>query len=104
MNQERVQQLEKLLALDSQDVFTNFALGLEFWEGDPERALSQFERVLELDAKYVPAYFQLGKLMAEQGKDKQARDWLLRGMDLAEEVGDRHALEEMQDFLDGLED
>lgn len=104
MNEERLAQLEKILQLDPEDVFTHFALGLEHWEHHPQKAESQFRRVLELDPKYVPAYFQLGKLAAEQEHSEVACQWLKQGIGLAEEVGDRHALEEMQDFLDGLED
>lgn len=102
MNQERVATLEKLLKMDPCDVFSTYALGLEFLEGQPERAEQQFRRVLELDAKYVAAYFQLGKLAADQDKLEAARKWLEQGIEVAEQVGDHHALGEMQDFLDSL--
>lgn len=102
MNQDRVATLEKLLKMDPSDVFSTYALGLEFLEAEPQRAEQQFRRVLELDAKYVAAYFQLGKLAADQDNQPVARKWLEQGIEVAEEVGDQHALGEMEDFLDSL--
>lgn len=103
MNQERVATLEKLLQMDPGDVFSNYALALECLEGQPERAEQQFVRVLQLDADYVAAYFQLGKLAADQDKIESARNWLEKGMEVAEKVGDHHALGEMQDFLNEID-
>jgi tetratricopeptide (TPR) repeat protein len=103
MNQERVATLEKLLQLDPNDEFSNYALGLECLEDQPQRAEQQFLRVLELDPDYVAAYFQLGKLAADQDKPDTARTWLEKGIEVAEKVGDHHALGEMQDFLNDLD-
>ena len=103
MNQERVATLESLLKMDPGDVFTTYALGLECLESQQDRAEQQFRRVLELDANYVAAYFQLGKLAADQDKIEAARIWLEKGMEVAEQVGDHHALGEMQEFLDEME-
>ena len=103
MNQDRVATLEKLLQMDPGDVFSAYALGLECLESQPERAEQQFLRVLQLDPKYVAAYFQMGKLSADQDKIEAARNWLEKGIEVADQVGDHHALGEMQDFLDEIE-
>ncbi|MFN8611283.1 MAG: hypothetical protein U0931_27310 [Vulcanimicrobiota bacterium] len=102
MNQERVDTLKKLIEMDPRDTFSVYALGLEYLEGDPGRAQSQFESVLGLDDRYVAAYFQLGKLNYDQGDEKAATEWLEKGIAVAEEVGDTHAAGEMQDFLDQM--
>ena len=103
MNSERVEVLEKLLAADAQDTFSRFALGLEYWQVRPQDACVQFEAILSYDSKYVPAYFQLGRLCAELEQVELARDWIEKGIAIAEQVGDHHALGEMQDFLDDLD-
>ena len=103
MNQDRVAILEKLLQMDPEDVFSHYALALECLESQSERAEQQFLRVLQLDPKYVAAYFQLGKIMADQDKIEAARNWLEKGIGVADQVGDHHALGEMQDFLDQLD-
>lgn len=103
MNDERAQILAQLLEADPRDTFSRFALGLELWQQQPELALQHFETILSYDQNYVPAYFQLGRLLAEQGQLDKARGWIERGIEIAEQVGDHHALGEMQDFLNDLD-
>ncbi len=102
MNEERIQTLHKLVKMDPSDVFSLFALGLEFLEAQPELAKRYFCRAHEKDERYVAAYFQLGKLFFDQGDEKAATEWLEKGIRVAEEVGDSHAAGEMQDFLDQM--
>jgi len=103
MDQERVTTLEKLLKMDPTDVFSCYALGLELLEAQPLRSEQQFLRALEIEPDYVAAYFQLGKLKADRAELESARFWLEKGMEVAERVGDHHALGEMQDFLNDLD-
>ncbi|MBX3166658.1 MAG: hypothetical protein KF760_04570 [Candidatus Eremiobacteraeota bacterium] len=102
MNEERIKTLQQLLKMDPTDVFSEFALGLEFLEAHPELAQRHFYLTLEKDDRYVAAYFQLGKLFFDQGNEKAATEWLEKGIQVAEEVGDAHAAGEMQDFLDQI--
>ena len=102
MNEERIKTLQQLLQMDPADVFTEFALGLEFLESQPEQARQHFLKTLSKDDRYVAAYFQLGKLCFDQADEKAATEWLEKGIGVAEEVGDSHAAGEMQDFLDQM--
>lgn len=102
MNTERIETLRKLLEMEPTDVFSRYALGLEYLAEQPEVSEQCFLKVLELDPNYVAAYFQLGQLKAEVGRNQEAADWLERGIEVAGRVGDSHALAEMQDFLDQL--
>lgn len=102
MNEERIKTLQQLLKMDPDDVFSEFALGLEFLESDPGQAERHFRLTLDKDDRYVAGYFQLGKLAFDQGDEKAATDWLEKGIAVAEEVGDAHAAGEMQDFLDQM--
>lgn len=102
MNEERIKTLQQLLQMDPADVFSEFALGLEYLESQPETAKQHFQRTLDKDSRYVAAYFQLGKLFFDQGDEKAATEWLEKGIAVAEEVGDAHAAGEMQDFLDQI--
>ena len=102
MNQDRIETLHQLIARDPEDVFSLYALGLEYAEHDAQRSQTYFTRVLDLEPNYVAAYFQLGKLFAREGDESEARHWLELGMSVAQQVGDSHAHEEMQDFLDQL--
>jgi len=97
------QQLEQLLESEPDDVFLQYALAKAcISEGDIERGLTQFQAVIERHPEYVPAYFQKGQSLAEQGRTEEARDVLASGIQIARKVGDGHAEREMTEFLDAL--
>lgn len=99
------EQLEELLTAEPDDVFLNYALAKTLVsDGDITAALARFDRVLELDPKYVPGYFQKSQALAEHGNTFEARDILKRGIGIAKELGDTHAEGEMTAFLDTLSD
>ncbi len=71
--------------------------------GDVDNALITFQKVHEIDARYVPAYFMCAQLLAELGRSAEARTEVQRGMQVAREVGDGHALGEMASLLESLD-
>jgi tetratricopeptide (TPR) repeat protein len=100
----RLEQLEKI-AQRSKKPLPWYGLAMEYRSvGDVDRALGTFQRVHELDASYVPAYFMCGQLLAELGRAAEARDELHRGLAVARDVGDAHAMGEMRSLLDTLDD
>lgn len=100
----RREQLEALLESEPDDVFLNYALAKELLlEGRVAEALARFDRTIELDADYVPAYFQKGQALADQGELAAARQMLTAGIDAARRTGDTHAINEMAGFLESLE-
>ena len=99
----RIEQLEQIAA-KSKKPLPSYGLAMEYRSlGDVDRALATFARVHELDAAYVPAYFMCGQLLAEVGRTDEARAELERGIAVAREVGDAHALGEMRGLLDTLD-
>ncbi|MBA3312622.1 MAG: tetratricopeptide repeat protein [Planctomycetota bacterium] len=99
----RRQQIEALLKDDPDDTFLNYALAKELvGAGDVEAGIAAFDRVLSLDPDYVPAYFQKAQTLASEGDVEAARDVLVRGIDVAQRVGDSHANGEMTAYLDTL--
>ncbi len=96
-------QLEALLESDPDDAFLLYAHAKACaGEGDVATALSQFDEVLKRDPKHVPAYFQKGQVLAEDGRTAEAKSVLVQGIAVAREVGDDHAEAEMQGFLESL--
>jgi tetratricopeptide (TPR) repeat protein len=71
--------------------------------GDLDKAVETFKKVHTLDATYVAAYFMCGQVLAEQGKHADARAELQQGIAVARQIGDAHALGEMQGLLDTLD-
>ena len=95
--------LEAMLAAEPNDVFLGYALAKELaTAGDAPAALAQFERVIAGHPDYVPAYFQQGQVLAEEGDTDAAREVLTRGLAVAQRLGDAHAAGEMAEFLEML--
>jgi Flp pilus assembly protein TadD len=95
--------LEELLQSEPDDIFLRYALAKAcISEGDFESGLSGFNEVIDRQPEYVPAYFQAGQALAENGRTAEARDIVTRGIQVARRVSDRHAESEMTEFLDSL--
>ena len=96
-------QLEQLLESDPDDVFLQYALAKAcVTEGDLETGLIKFQKVIDGHPEYVPAYFQKGQALAEQGRAVEARSILTQGIQAARQAGDRHAESEMTEFLEAI--
>jgi tetratricopeptide (TPR) repeat protein len=80
-----------------------YGLAMEYRSlGRTAESLATFQKVHELDEKYVPAYFMCAQVLAEGGDLAGARAELERGIAVAREVGDLHAVSEMEAMLEGL--
>jgi tetratricopeptide (TPR) repeat protein len=98
--------LDELLAITakSKKPLPWYGLAMEYRGlGQLDRAVETFRKVHVLDSTYVAAYFMCGQVLAEQGAHAEARDELGRGIAVAKQVGDAHALGEMQGLLDTLD-
>jgi len=99
----RRQKLEAMLADSPDDTFLQYALALQFAaEGDDTGADEKLSTLLEQDAHYVPAYFQLAQIVVRKGETDRARQLLTRGIEAARRAGDDHAEGEMRGFLEQL--
>ena len=97
--------MEQLLESDPDDVFLQYALAKAcVSDGDLETGLSKFQTVIDGHPEYVPAYFQKGQALAEQGRTDEARAIVTQGIQAARKAGDRHAESEMTEFLEALAD
>lgn len=94
--------LESLLATSPDDVFLNFGLAMELAkEGLTDPAVAQFDRVIGLDAAYIPAHFQKGATLLSAQRRTEAEAALQRGIETALAHGDPHAADEMRALLHG---
>jgi len=94
--------LEGLLRENPNDVFLNFALAMELSkEAQFDAAVAQFDRVMALDAAYIPAHFQKGSTLLAANRRDEAKAALARGIETAR-AHDPHAAEEMQALLDSI--
>jgi Tfp pilus assembly protein PilF len=104
MREERIAKLKALLARESNDSFSRYALALEYvGANDLAQALTLLEDLVQRDQSYVPAYQQLGYLFQKLGRREEAVSAFRRGMEIAAHQGDDHARSEMQDAIDDME-
>ncbi len=94
---ERIEKLEAMLAQNEGDSFLQHALALEYVKlGDEVTARRLFEELLHRDADYVGSYYHLAKLLERLGEVDAAKGWYEKGMQVAQRLGDRHALGELR--------
>ena len=99
----RLEQIQKLLEREPDDVFLNFGLAMEYTKAARHAdAVAQFERIHRIDPSYIPAYFQKGNTLIAAGDEAGARSALQQGIAVARQVGDQHAVGEMTDLLERM--
>ncbi|MBI4718900.1 MAG: tetratricopeptide repeat protein [Planctomycetes bacterium] len=97
----RREKLEALLQSSPDDPFLHFGLAMELAkEGDVASALARFDRVIELDHGYAPAFYHKGSVLIASGRFDEARAVLRAGVQAARAAGNAHAESEMQALLD----
>lgn len=101
----RLVKLQQMLEVDPDDQFLHYAVAKELIStGDPDSGLEKLAEVIERWPDYVPAYFQRGQTLAEQGQNAQARQVIEAGILVARRVNAQHAEMEMTGFLELLRD
>lgn len=99
----RIEQIVEFLKASPNDSFLKHALALEHIKlGDDETARIVFEEVLTTDPGYVGSYYHLGKLYERIGENEKAIEWYEKGMQVAKEKGEQHALGELRGALEEL--
>jgi len=97
----RLAQLRQMLADEPDDLFLNYALGMEYQKtGDTSAALAQFAAMNHQFPDHVAAWHQRGRLLVDLGNNPAAREVLKHGISVAGRVGDSHAAGEMQGLLE----
>ena len=99
----RLSQLQQMLADEPDDLFLNYALGMEHQKlGEAKAALRQFTVMNDRFPEHVAAWHQRGRLLMDLGEVAAARDILEQGISVAQRTGDSHAAGEMQGLLELL--
>lgn len=103
MAKTRKQKIEEMLAETPEDAELRYALAMEYIStGDDEGAVRCFREMFAVTPDFVPAYHQAGLALTRLNRLPEAREVLVCGIGVARKVGNPHAADEMQGFLDGL--
>lgn len=102
--QEKIEQLERLLADDPEDHLGLFMLGKLYMDVENhEKAVDAFQRCLDLKPDYSAAYRHCGDAYRKLGDNASAREVYRLGIEVADANGDLQTVKEMQAFLRKLE-
>lgn len=99
---ERIANLEKLLAKGPDTPLLRFSLGNAYLEEDPAKAVEHLQAALKLDPSYVAAWKLLGRALAANGETELAKEAYSEGIVTAEVAGQIQAAKEMRVFLKRL--
>ena len=99
----RREQLEALLTEEPNDSFLRYGLAMEYVsQGDDAGAVLRFAELFAATPDYMPGYMQGGQALGRLGRVEEARETFRRGIAMAQQQGNHHAAEEMQEMLENL--
>jgi hypothetical protein len=101
---KRLALFDQMIAKGSDDPFVHYARAMELRSLErKDDALVAFDAVAARYPTYVPTYLMAAQVCAELARETDALGWCDRGIATAKEVGDAHALGELQAFRAELE-
>lgn len=102
-NLERIELLKSYILEDPSDVFSQYALALEFIKaGFDEKAAHLMGAIAGNKPNYLPNYYHFGKLLERTQQSDEAIKIYKKGIAIAKSQNDRHAQNELQNALDEL--
>ncbi|NOY93267.1 MAG: hypothetical protein GXP55_18940 [Deltaproteobacteria bacterium] len=101
---KRLEMLESMIAKGSEDPFVHYARGLELRSLERlAEASTALDAVMERFPDYVPSYLMAGQIEQSLGHPERAAERYRRGVEVAREAGDAHAVGELGVALDALD-
>ena len=99
----RIEKIQAMLARDPDDVFLNYSLGMECASVKRfAEAVAAFNRCIELDGEYLPAYVEVGKALRSVGDYEAAREIFAAGLEVAARQGQHHVHDYITQQINGL--
>ncbi len=100
MSTSRLDLIAEMLVKNPDDTFLNYAAALEHKKDNENgKAIRIFKKIIEQDPDYLATYYQLGKLLEETGKSKEALEVYKKGHALAVKTNDVKAVGELSEAL-----
>jgi thioredoxin-like negative regulator of GroEL len=103
MEDDRIQFLRQALEAMPDDAFTRYALAVDLANsGQKEEAWQHFEYLLTHHPDYSATYYQAATLLLRLGRREEAREAIVRGIEVTRRQGNSHAQKQLQAALDML--
>src|SRR5262245_18685147 len=101
----RLEQFKEFVEMDPSDTFSRYALAMEYLGVSQfQEAIDHFQKVLQMDPTYSAAYFQASIAARKSNRLEEAKEFLTKGIEVAEKKGDWHTRDEMKAALQQMED
>lgn len=102
---KRIELVQQMLKENPDDLFLNYAFALEqIKEGKTDDAEKVLKKILNKDASYLAAYYQLGKLFEQKENISEAVSVYKKGIEIAMEKKDMRTLGELEEALMIIDD
>lgn len=103
MDHTRFEALKKFVEASPNDCFVRYGLAQEYVrQRELEKALEQFNKILEINPDYQAAYYHGGQTCQKLGRIDEARKTYEKGIEVATRSGDLHAKSELEAALEDL--
>lgn len=100
MSSERLKLIKEMLETNPEDSFLQYAAAIEYENlGNKKTAITTITKLLDRDPDYLGAYYKLGKLLEEEGKEKEAIKIYRRGLEVSKKVSDLKTEGELSEAL-----
>lgn len=98
-----LENLETMLARGQDNALVRFGLGGEYFkQARYDAAVTHLRQALQHDPTYSAAWKLLGQALVKSGRNDEAKLAYQRGIQAAEQKGDKQTAKEMQVFLKRL--
>jgi predicted Zn-dependent protease len=102
---DKIAMLKEILGQQPGDAFARYGLAMAYAaEGEANTALTEFDRLLREHPDYTAGYFMAAQTLVKAARPWEAQIRLREGIASAQRTGNQHALSEMQQLLDELDD
>lgn len=96
----RLETLQNMIAQDPSNAFARYGLAMEYSnQGNYEKAVCEFQSLIENKPDYCAAYFHCGQTLEKMGNPEQAAAMYRVGIDAATRTGDAHTRSELEGAL-----
>ena len=100
MATNRLDILKQMLAENSDNTFARYGLAMEYAKsGEPQKAVAEFQTLLQHDENYAAAYFHAGQTYEKLGRLEEARAVYEKGIEVTTRKGDTHTRSEIEAAL-----
>lgn len=97
MSTERLEKLFNFLHTNPNDPFILYAIATEYVkQNDVKDALKFYQQLVDQHPNYVGTYYHFGKLYEAIGEKEKAATTYEKGIAVAKQIHDLHALSELQ--------